>query len=219
MEKARYKNPWHKPTDQHSGPEFYSTREKPVEHAGHLIYERVDGSVWDVVKDEVCIAQRAGINGAKEAAEESAKWMAAHGYKVGDAVEVAKDFIAGTRNLMGAKGVVDHIFVGSDKASVRVDGKTFAMDGDGVKLDGAAPQATFDELKQRAEELIDEDDDLVYDTAAENGQMVANVKHMYGFKLRVMQAITESEEKFAHLADEVADALQPAARRTSSPSM
>jgi hypothetical protein len=70
---ARYKNPWHQPRDSRYGPEFYTTTVKPAEHAGHLIYERIEGSVWDVVKDGACVAQRAGINGAQKAAEEASR--------------------------------------------------------------------------------------------------------------------------------------------------
>ena len=49
------------------GPENYSTDEKPVLYRDHLIYERIEGCVWDVVKDGSCITQLAGLNGAKRA--------------------------------------------------------------------------------------------------------------------------------------------------------
>lgn len=62
-----YKNPWHRPTQSHYGPAEYTTNAKPVEYRGYLIYERIDGHVWDVVKDGVCVTQRAGPNGARHA--------------------------------------------------------------------------------------------------------------------------------------------------------
>jgi hypothetical protein len=65
---ARYRNPWHKHNGS-QGPAFYETNAKPFEHAGCLIYERIHGVVWDVVRDGVCLTQRAGRNGAKEGAE------------------------------------------------------------------------------------------------------------------------------------------------------
>jgi hypothetical protein len=68
---ARYKNPWHKANTTDYGPEYYTTTVKPIEHAGHLIYQRIEGHVWDVVKDGVCINQMAGPNGAKQAAEQA----------------------------------------------------------------------------------------------------------------------------------------------------
>lgn len=64
---SRYKNPWHKPKDTSCGPEFYTTYAKAKEYRGYLIYERIDGAVWDVVKDGVCLTQMAGPNGARRA--------------------------------------------------------------------------------------------------------------------------------------------------------
>ena len=49
------------------GPENYSTDAKPVLYRDYLIYERIVGHVWDVVKNGSCIAQMAGPNGAKRA--------------------------------------------------------------------------------------------------------------------------------------------------------
>lgn len=63
---ATYRNPWHK-TNGGYGPAMYETSAKPVVYGGYEIFERVAGHVWDVVKDGVCITQRAGINGAKQA--------------------------------------------------------------------------------------------------------------------------------------------------------
>lgn len=59
-----YKNPWHKPGKPEYGPINYETNVLPTEYNGHLIYHRLN-SVWDVVKNGVCITQRAGFNGAK----------------------------------------------------------------------------------------------------------------------------------------------------------
>jgi hypothetical protein len=65
---ARYRNPWHEPRDPRYGPAEYETDARPVKHAGCLIYERIRGHCWDVVKDGVCRTQRAGPAGAREAA-------------------------------------------------------------------------------------------------------------------------------------------------------
>jgi len=64
-----YRNPWHEPDDARYGPKFYQTNARPFKHAGCLIYQRIAGKVWDVVYDGVCLSQRAGRGGAKEAAE------------------------------------------------------------------------------------------------------------------------------------------------------
>ena len=63
---ARYKNSWHKPSQPMYGPEFYETDAKPVEVNGCQIYQRIHGQVWDVVKDGVCLTQRAGPRGARD---------------------------------------------------------------------------------------------------------------------------------------------------------
>lgn len=64
-----YKNPWHDPKDSSYGPAFYKTDAEPVEYGGYLIYQRWDryADVYDVVKDEVCVTQMAGPNGARQA--------------------------------------------------------------------------------------------------------------------------------------------------------
>ena len=70
---ATYKNPWHILGKQRGGkstaygPPEYQTYATPTEYKGYLIYERIPGSVWDVVKDGVCVTQRAGLGGAKQA--------------------------------------------------------------------------------------------------------------------------------------------------------
>ena len=70
---ATYRNPWHKPGQPHYGPEQYATDATPMQHAGCVLYERIPGPVgrcvWDVVRDGVCLTQRAGKRGAMAAAE------------------------------------------------------------------------------------------------------------------------------------------------------
>lgn len=67
MKTAKYKNPWHSPKERSSKFEnapFYETNVKPTEYRGFKIYHR-HTEVWDVVRDGVCVSQRAGFNGAK----------------------------------------------------------------------------------------------------------------------------------------------------------
>jgi hypothetical protein len=59
-----YLNPW-SPYLRDSEREF-KTRVKPVQHRGFKIYQRIPNS-FEVVKDGVCVAQRAGLEGAKRA--------------------------------------------------------------------------------------------------------------------------------------------------------
>jgi len=59
-----YTNPWHKPHQPMYGPATYQTDAGPIEYRGHLIFRRLP-AVFDVVKDGKCLAQRAGLNGAK----------------------------------------------------------------------------------------------------------------------------------------------------------
>ena len=65
---ARYVNPWHRPGDVNGGPAIYETTARPRMVAGLAIYKRLP-NCWDIVRDGVCICQRAGPRGAKEAAE------------------------------------------------------------------------------------------------------------------------------------------------------
>jgi len=53
------------------GPEFYESDSVPVEYAGLLIYQRQEYGypIFDVVQNGICVTQRAGLNGAKQAAE------------------------------------------------------------------------------------------------------------------------------------------------------
>lgn len=61
-----YKNLWHKENNPYSGPPSYTTNVTPVEYKGYLIYERIPYNVWDIVKDDACISQRAGPRGARD---------------------------------------------------------------------------------------------------------------------------------------------------------
>ncbi len=66
---ATYRNPWHKPGKPEYGPPSYATHVAPEEYKGYLIYHRIS-CVFDVVKDGVCVTQRAGPNGARRAIDE-----------------------------------------------------------------------------------------------------------------------------------------------------
>jgi len=46
-------------------PQVYETDAKPTEYRGHVIYQRIKGRCWDVVRDGDCIGQYAGERGAK----------------------------------------------------------------------------------------------------------------------------------------------------------
>ena len=61
---TRYQNPWYDPDKSWYGPVCYSTSVQPIPYKGFLIYERLP-SVFDVVLDDVCVIQRAGLKGAK----------------------------------------------------------------------------------------------------------------------------------------------------------
>jgi hypothetical protein len=67
MPRTTYRNPWH-----HSGhldsPEFFSTDKPALLWEGCEIFH-VLPEQWDVVKSGTCITQRAGLKGAKQAAE------------------------------------------------------------------------------------------------------------------------------------------------------
>ncbi len=80
--KYRYRNSFHQPRGvdgfgRHCtyGPEFYETDTEPVAHAGAQIFKRWDqfGWVFDVVVNDVCVSQRAGMTGAMEFAEKYAE--------------------------------------------------------------------------------------------------------------------------------------------------
>lgn len=66
----RYKNPWYKPGKPEYGPKVYERETEPTEYLdGYLIY-RIHEHHYDVVKDGVCITQRAGPRGARQAIEQ-----------------------------------------------------------------------------------------------------------------------------------------------------
>ena len=69
MTTAIYRNPWHKPRDRMSSPQFLCDV-RPAKYRGYLIYHRIrstvrGGDVYDVVKGGVCVSQLAGPNGAR----------------------------------------------------------------------------------------------------------------------------------------------------------
>jgi hypothetical protein len=63
--RTSYKNPWHNPRTGQYGPPVYETNVKPVHYKGYQIYQRIEGAVWDVVKDGVCVTQMAGPRSAR----------------------------------------------------------------------------------------------------------------------------------------------------------
>lgn len=63
-----YRNPWHRPLDKAYGPPVYQTEARPAEYRGYQIFHRLS-EVWDVVKDGVCVTQRAGADGARRAVD------------------------------------------------------------------------------------------------------------------------------------------------------
>ena len=65
--KSEYRNPWHRPGHPEYGPASYVTDARPVEYRGFMIYQRIKGHVWDVVRNGQCITQLAGPNGARQA--------------------------------------------------------------------------------------------------------------------------------------------------------
>ena len=60
---ARYLNPWFRGASG-GDTRIYETSARPVGFRGFLIYRRIQGSCWDVVKDRVCIGQYANLGGA-----------------------------------------------------------------------------------------------------------------------------------------------------------
>ena len=67
---VKYKNKFYSPKCQDSKP-VIETDAKPVEYKGYLIYERIKGVCFDIVKRGVCVSMYAGINGAKEAIDKN----------------------------------------------------------------------------------------------------------------------------------------------------
>lgn len=72
---ATYRNPWYHPTRRETGPAVYCTDVTPVAYKDYLIYQRIAGHVWDVVKDGVCVTQRAGLEGARQAIDALAHYI------------------------------------------------------------------------------------------------------------------------------------------------
>lgn len=60
-----YKNPFYSPKHSDSKP-MIITDAKPIEYNGYLIFERIKGICFDIVKDGVCVGMNAGIKGAKK---------------------------------------------------------------------------------------------------------------------------------------------------------
>ncbi len=61
---ATYRNSFYDAMHGHD-PEIYRTEARPIEYKGCLLYQRLKGVCWDVVKDGVCIGQYAGRRGAE----------------------------------------------------------------------------------------------------------------------------------------------------------
>lgn len=59
-----YTNPFYSKHFTGSKP-IIETTAKPVEYKGYLIYERISGLQFDIVKDGICVGMCAGLNGAK----------------------------------------------------------------------------------------------------------------------------------------------------------
>jgi hypothetical protein len=69
---ARYRNPWHEPRSAHGGPAVFETSARPRMVAGFKIYRRLP-NCYDIVRDGLLYCQRAGPQGARDAAERLAK--------------------------------------------------------------------------------------------------------------------------------------------------
>jgi hypothetical protein len=59
---TRYKNAFH---EGGCGPEYYETDARPVEHGGYLLFNRIPGTVCDIVRDGVCVGQYVTVRAAK----------------------------------------------------------------------------------------------------------------------------------------------------------
>lgn len=62
----RYLNPWS--ADPTAKPEYFATTVKPVEYRGFQIFQRLPNS-HELVKDGVCLTQRAGGGALKSLAD------------------------------------------------------------------------------------------------------------------------------------------------------
>ena len=61
---AQYKNPWHIMGKKHHGPAMFVTDKKPILYNGYEIYNR-QSSVFDVVRNDICVTQRVTLAGAR----------------------------------------------------------------------------------------------------------------------------------------------------------
>jgi hypothetical protein len=52
---------------------------------------------------------------------------------------------------------------------------------------------THEEAIAQARELIEQDDQLIYDVAANLGQIVANVKHMAWFRIAIAEEVQDND--------------------------
>jgi hypothetical protein len=64
-------------------------------------------------------------------------------------------------------------------------------------------KATLTELLARAQSAIDRNEVRIYDVAANNGQIVGNVKKMEWFKLAVADDLIATTDKWSHLQAEL----------------
>jgi hypothetical protein len=72
---STYENTFYNP--KHSTEKMFTTDALPIEYKGYKIYHRIKGSnkngdCFDIVKNEKCVGQRAGLNGAKSRIDELA---------------------------------------------------------------------------------------------------------------------------------------------------
>src|SRR5690606_18799365 len=92
-----FRNPWHKPGLLHYGPEFYVTDVKPAEYRGFQIFNRFRGS-WMLVKDGVCLTDRAGGGALRSLADallgdktDHDEWLVARARDIAERHGVALD--------------------------------------------------------------------------------------------------------------------------------
>ena len=64
---ATYKNPWHSPRGH--DPDIYTTDARPIEYRGFLLYNRIPGTVCDVVKNGCAVRQIVTVKGGQNAVD------------------------------------------------------------------------------------------------------------------------------------------------------
>ena len=64
-------------------------------------------------------------------------------------------------------------------------------------------KATIADLLDRTQQAIDNNENFIYDVAADSGQIVDNVKHMKWFRNEVAQHLIDNFKKWGHLSVEV----------------